>query len=131
MAKDTAYVENMERKFEQNASEDQKYYKMLADVFETMIYDQMDNEWLGPDAVAIKTARYDDIKNGVDQVVEFQEGKGSASHLALAIDATTSDDLGKKVERIKEKTYFFVSVKYLNGEGFVITSFYTQYIKRK
>lgn len=103
VAKDTAYVESMERKFEQTSSEEQKYCKMLGDVFETMIYDQMDNEWLGPDAVAIKTARYDDIKNGVDQVVEFQEGKGTASHLALAIDATTSDDLGKKVERIKKE----------------------------
>ena len=31
----------------------------------------------------------------------------------------------------KEKAYLFVSAKYLNGDGFVITSFYTQHIKRK
>ncbi len=29
----------------------------------------------------------------------------------------------------EEKQYLFVSVKYLNGEGFVITSFYTDSIK--
>lgn len=103
VAKDTAYVENMERKFEQNLSEEQKYCKMLADIFEAMIYDQIDNDWFGHDAVGIKTTRYDDIKNGVDQIVEFQEGEDSASHLALAIDATTSEDLDKKIERIKKE----------------------------
>lgn len=30
-----------------------------------------------------------------------------------------------------EKAYLLVSVKYLNGEGFIITSFYSQYIKKK
>ncbi len=30
-----------------------------------------------------------------------------------------------------EKAYLLVSVKYLNGNGFIITSFYTQNIKRK
>jgi len=31
----------------------------------------------------------------------------------------------------KEKAYLFVSVKYLNGEGFIVTAFYTQHIRRK
>jgi len=30
-----------------------------------------------------------------------------------------------------EKAYLVVSAKYLNGEGFVITSFYTRHIKKK
>jgi lipopolysaccharide biosynthesis glycosyltransferase len=30
----------------------------------------------------------------------------------------------------KERAYFFVSAKYLNGDGFVITSFYTRHIRR-
>jgi len=30
----------------------------------------------------------------------------------------------------KEKGYLFVAVKYLNGDGFVITSFYTHHIKK-
>ena len=29
----------------------------------------------------------------------------------------------------KEKLYLFVSVKYLNGEGFIITAYYTRKIK--
>ena len=31
----------------------------------------------------------------------------------------------------KEKAYLFVSVKYLNGGGFIVTVFYTQHIRRK
>ena len=30
-----------------------------------------------------------------------------------------------------EKAYLFVSVRYLNGEGFIITAFYTQNIRRR
>ena len=30
----------------------------------------------------------------------------------------------------KEKAYLFTAVKYLNGEGFVVTAFYTQQIKK-
>ena len=29
-----------------------------------------------------------------------------------------------------EKAYLLIAVKYLNGDGFVITSFYTKYIKK-
>jgi hypothetical protein len=31
----------------------------------------------------------------------------------------------------KERAYFFVSVRYLNGDGFIITAFYTQHIRKK
>ncbi|MBI2043312.1 DUF4258 domain-containing protein [Candidatus Pacearchaeota archaeon] len=30
-----------------------------------------------------------------------------------------------------EKAYLFVSARYLNGEGFIITAFYTQHIRKK
>lgn len=101
--KDKDYVARMERVFKQDASEDQKYYQMLADVFEAIFFQQAElNEWLGKNATTIKTTRYDDIANGVDSIAEFREEE-HASHLALAIDATTSDNLGKKVGRIKEE----------------------------
>ena len=52
------------------------------------------NNWLGPEATAIKSSRYDDIKNGVDNIVEFhKEEDFSSSHLALAIDETFSHDV--------------------------------------
>lgn len=103
VSKDKEYVAKMENIFEQSASEEQRYYQMLADVFEAIFFQQAElSEWLGKNAVTIKTARYDDIANGVDSIVEFQEEE-HASHLALAIDATTSDNLGKKVGRIKEE----------------------------
>lgn len=103
VSKDKKYVAKMENVFEQSASEEQRYFKMLADVFEAIFFQQAElSEWLGKNAVTIKTARYDDIANGVDSIAEFQEEE-HASHLALAIDATTSDDLGKKVGRIKEE----------------------------
>lgn len=31
----------------------------------------------------------------------------------------------------KEKVYLLIVVKYLNGEGFIVTAFYTQQIKKK
>lgn len=100
---DKNYIAKMERVFEQDASEDQKYFKMRADVFEAILFEQAEmNEWLGKNVSTIKTTRYDDIKNGVDSIAEFQE-EDRASHLALAIDATTSGDLNKKIERIKKE----------------------------
>ena len=43
------------------------------------------------------------------------------------------DDMSRNyyLHNKNEKAYLLVSVRYLNGEGFVITAFYTQSIRRR
>ncbi len=102
---DIKYVKKMEDKFKQEESLEKKELKKIASVLEAVVYDQVEtNDWLGPDATSIKSSRYDDIKNGVDNIVEFyKEEDFSSSHMALAIDETFSSDVNEKFERIKKE----------------------------
>lgn len=99
---DMAYVEKMEEKFRNGATPESREAQKLATVLEVITHENAElNDWFGPDAHTIKPSRYDDIKNGVDSIVEIRETEMSASHLALAVDATLSTDLAKKFDRIK------------------------------
>jgi len=98
---DMAYVKEMEAKFEQAATPETREAQHLATVFEAIIHENAElSDWLGPNAETFKTSRYDDIKNGVDTIVEFQEENAAASHLGLSIDVTFAADTGKKFDRI-------------------------------
>lgn len=102
--KDLDYVKEMEERFRKESTLEIERTKRMATVLEAIIYEQAElSEWLGPNACTIKPSRYDDIKNGVDSVVEFQKEEGEASHLALAIDVTFSPNIEKKLERIKRE----------------------------
>lgn len=102
---DLEYVDKTEKEFEEKSSPEQKEAKKLASIFEAIVYDQGErSNWLGENATTIKSSRYDDIKNGVDIIVEFPDReKVTASHLALAVDVTFSDDLKEKMDRIKNE----------------------------
>lgn len=102
---DREYVRKAEGNFEIQNTPEQKEAKKLADIFEAIIHEQIEiNEWLGENVHTIKPASYDDIKNGVDEIIEFQQKKERmASHLALAIDITFSDNLHEKIDRIKQE----------------------------
>ncbi|MCL5004425.1 MAG: hypothetical protein M1170_00560 [Patescibacteria group bacterium] len=102
---DIKYVKKMEDKFNQEESPEKKELRKIASVLEAVVYDQVEtNDWLGADATSIKSSRYDDIKNGVDNIVEFyKEEDFSSSHMALAIDETFSSDINEKFERIKKE----------------------------
>ena len=76
--KDLAEIERLEAKFETLPSK-------ASVILEAIIHEQSElNDWLGPEAHTLKTARYDDIKHGVDEVVEFTDKPGKKSHLAEA-----------------------------------------------
>ena len=97
---DKKYVEEKEKVFDRDDTENEKEMKKLATIFEVVVYKHGElSEWFGHGALTIKTSEYDDIKNGVDLMVEFEE-KG---HLALAIDVTFSNDTEKKFERIQKE----------------------------
>lgn len=79
---------------------------------------ELDN-WLGQEAETIVPSIFDDYKNGVDLLIEFQRDEGF-KHLALSIDATTSlKSASEKIEKIKSdiKHGHLVSIKYFYSEA--------------
>jgi hypothetical protein len=96
--KDEATVARLKQKFDNNPKN-----KIPADILEGIIYEHTElSDWFGPHASTIKTSEFDDIVNGVDLAIEFDEPQRSASHLALGVDATFgTGTIGKKFDRIK------------------------------
>lgn len=77
--------------------------KQLASILEAIIFEHGEQSyWFGENASTIKTSRFDDIINGVDAIVEFDE-KTHPAHLALAIDATFSEIVTDKFKNLKTK----------------------------
>jgi len=103
---DLEYVRRREEDFSQSDKEEPEKIeaRKLGTIFERIMHEQAEmGDWLGPNAVTIKTSKFDDFKNGVDDVVEFQEEKSEASYLALAIDTTIGRDSVSKLRRIKDE----------------------------
>lgn len=104
VANDLEKLARLEEDFKKTETPTSRESKMLADIMEAIIAEWGEQgEWFGPEAATIKTSRYDDIVNGVDAIVEFAEGDNRASHTGLAIDATYSDEIGKKIKNIKNR----------------------------
>ncbi len=125
--KDKEYIEELEKKFalERSQNPEKEQIDKIATIFEALLfYEAESSEWLGNNVQTIKTSKYDDYKNRIDIVAEFQESNNFVSYLGLAIDVTTSCDLWKKFRRIKKeiergrlaKVKYFRS-DYLNFRG--------------
>ncbi|MDP2934586.1 MAG: hypothetical protein Q8N59_02370 [bacterium] len=101
--RDLEWVRKEEERFDEEDTPEQKEARKISTVFEAIIYDQAEmSDWLGASAMTVKSSRYDDIKNGIDLIVEFPDNEeASASHLALAVDITLSSELEKKMSGIK------------------------------
>lgn len=83
----------------------QRYAKERTDgdvrgeLFEAIVADQISNsDWMGKDADSTFSTDYDDYRNGIDIIVEFEREEGDM-HLALAIDVTESPR--KMLEKLK------------------------------
>lgn len=98
--RDKAEVERIKKTFEPHDRN-----KFAADILEGILCKEAElSDWLGPYAQTLKTSEYDDIKNGVDMVVEFNLPQQARSHLALGVDATFGTrTIQKKFERIKRE----------------------------
>lgn len=117
--RDKEYVEKMEGIFKEGRTTEEEEGRMLAVIFEAIMHEQSElSDWLGPDATTIKPSRYDDIANGVDQLVEFLNEE-EASYLAMAVDVTFGEDVVKKFDRIKNEIDSGVlgRVKYFYSEN--------------
>ncbi|HXF44009.1 MAG TPA: hypothetical protein VNK70_00885 [Candidatus Paceibacterota bacterium] len=96
---------NVERDLEEikriESSPDYEKPSKTATILEAIIHEQAElSDWLGPDAKTVKTAHYDDVKNGVDEIVEFATEPGKISRLALGIDVTFNPIIDKKLGKI-------------------------------
>lgn len=104
--KDMDYVASREARFaeeQKRESPEAAKARKMGKIFEAIVFEQSEmNEWLGETATTIEAARWDDIVNGVDSIVEFEEGPSSASHLALAMDVTVSGRTSDKFGHIKQ-----------------------------
>ncbi len=124
--KDEIYVKEMEERFEKELENEQRKPDRLAKIFEAMIYQHGElSEWFGNFAFMIKSSRYDDIKNGVHNIIEFQKEEHLASYLALAVDATFGTNTQNKFEKIKNEIdngelakvkYFYSDTLGIRGE---------------
>jgi hypothetical protein len=113
---DIQAVEDTKKKFKDTPEEVER--KKLSDATEHLIQDQIEtNDWFGPDVIMIASSEYDDIFNGFDAFVEFQD----ASHLGLALDFTYSAAPEKKFDRIKKEIDRGIppSAKYFESEHIV------------
>ena len=103
--KDSDYVEKRQQKFKADDTPEKIEMKKYATVFEAIIHDEIDmNGWMGMYATAKKASWYDDLKNGLDEIIEFEQTEISPSaHLALAVDITFSKDISKKMNEIADR----------------------------
>ncbi len=115
VARDIQKIESLKAKFEHDE------IKRVAEVFEAMVYQHTElSDWLGPNAETIRPSEYDDIVNGIDLIVEFNN-EDFTKHLALGVDVTFgSQTIGKKMERIKAEITSdeLATVKYFESHGF-------------
>lgn len=116
---DREYVADYEARFRRNDLASGNSAEGAAKVVEAVIGDGIGlHDWMGGTANFIVPARFDDIKNGIDGLVEFSED-GRSSHLGLAIDATFSGDVAKKLGGIEHKIQggHSMGMKYFQSEA--------------
>ncbi len=101
---DKVYVEKREKQFKDDMNDENRRNSELATVFEAILYEHGEqSDWFGKSAITMKTSKFDDIANGVDEIVEFIK-ETSSSYLALAVDATYSVKFSEsKLQKIKEE----------------------------
>lgn len=113
--KDMEHVAERKKRFDVDPS------KQTADVFEYIVYHQIElSNWLGQNAETVRTSEYDDIINGIDLIVEFSD-EYSSKHLALAIDVTFgTQSIAKKFQRMKDEILRdnLAEIKYFKSHNF-------------
>ncbi len=122
--RDLEYVRRRKDEIKKEETPESKQSKKIATVFEAIVHEGIERfGWLGPDATAIRSSEYDDLK-GVDGIVRFRhEGEGDA-HLGLAMDVTFGSQIKKKMDRTKEdidkghlaEVKYFISGNEGNGD---------------
>ncbi len=95
----------------------QEQVHQLSEISESFLHRGLnEGKWV-PYCGAIKTSEFDDYVNGVDMVLEYQRADNPASHIGLGVDVTFSNNLERKLAKIKEEIAkgTLASVKYFDS----------------
>ncbi len=121
--KDAQFVAKRKKNFADMNKEGRLLKLKMAQVLEYIIFEQSElSEWFGPNALTIKTSEFDDIVNGVDMVIEFEDPleheAESFDRLGTAVDVSFGTDLRGKFERIVQEieSGLLSEVKYFKSE---------------
>lgn len=114
--KDIAWTEKMRKQHEEKFD----LNKAHADIIEAILFQHIEqSNWFGQNASIIKTSHFDDIRNGVDLIVEFEDEAENLLHMGLAIDVTFGEAaLQNKLSDIKNdiKNGTLSEIKYFASE---------------
>ncbi|MBI4160336.1 MAG: hypothetical protein HY506_00315 [Candidatus Yanofskybacteria bacterium] len=117
---DLRYVAEHKKEFIRTNTPAQQEAKKLAELFEMLLAQLAElQNWFGDDVFIMETAEYDDIRAGIDAVIEILKD-GAFSHLGLAVDVTFSEkQVEKKLERIRDEIdyYELPEVKYFISQS--------------
>jgi len=96
--------EQFEREKEKQPQEMRRAHE-ISKILEAILYEHGElSDWFGPSAVTTLTSRYDDIANGVDEIIGFEGGVAEDfSYIGLAVDITTGQDVAKKFRTIRKE----------------------------
>ncbi len=122
VAKDNAEVERLNEIFKNEERNDprKREEKQRAELFEALLAERIElDNWFGQEAETIIPSRYDDIKRGVDLLVEFEIESGFVKYLGLSIDATTYiPKIVEKIDKIRNdiRHGHLTTLKYFHSE---------------
>ncbi|NCC71273.1 hypothetical protein EOM09_06850 [bacterium] len=119
---DKKYVLEMKKKFRENETRESEKTKTIANAIEIIINDQIElADWLGEETYTYQTSEYDDIRNGIDAVLEFinEDEENNQTFLGIAFDITYKNDVAKKFLRIKKEIdeHKNKGIKYFQSEN--------------
>lgn len=116
--KDKDYVLEKEKKFDLEETSESEFYRKMAVVLEAIICEQAElGDWFGEDTFTVKTSKFDDIRNGIDIVVEF-ENEADDGLMVLGLDVTCGSAVEKKMKTMKkhQDEGFLPNIKYYESE---------------
>lgn len=120
--RDEKYVEDMKVKFEKDMTPEKRYFLKLSTILEAIVDEHAElSEWLGSNVTTYKTSEYDDIRNGVDTIVEMENDDIPRSDFfGLVMDETFNQDIGRKLDRIRKEIEEgkLAEVKYFFSDSF-------------
>ncbi len=120
VAEDIDRVSRLEEEFKRKETRESAENKKFAEILEAIISQHGElSEWFGSNATTICASKFDDFVNGVDMIVEFNQGEDSGvSHLALGMDVTFTSDTTAKFDRLRSQIESggLTNMKYFSSE---------------
>ncbi|OQX71207.1 hypothetical protein B6D52_02350 [Candidatus Parcubacteria bacterium 4484_255] len=115
--KDKEYIKKKENIFEEQNTDQGKENKKIATIAEAILHMQIEeNCYLGDDVKTFRACKFDDIKNGVDEILKIEyDNEENLRNIIVAIDITFSINVREKIENIKKgiKRGRLAIIKYL------------------